>query len=207
MCRSPTPVFDVDPNDPGERRYLKYTWDDSWDADYLPDMPEYYVQPDGSFLQTGRVYTKDGVKEVTPYEYHAGDELLFGTGTGPQGQQYFLSGASHTDVGFMWSEGHSSKACFDMGTAQDLTATIDFKYVANSQQRIAISSNGDLLYEGIVSSPDTTVTFPVPESCFTDGKLILEFEYPDAVLLYALGSGDMRVLSVGFSRIVFNAAK
>ncbi len=75
-------IFDYNENEKRERRVRYYTWDDSWNKAYLPNMTEYIVlgSPDKGFSyhETGIFYTNQGIKSAQYVDYNIGDQLKFG---------------------------------------------------------------------------------------------------------------------------------
>ena len=200
-------MYDVFLDNAGMRRYLKYKWDNNWDAEYMPDMVEYDILPDGSYMQTGQTYTSEGIKETNPYEYHLNDEILFTEEA--DGIRYFRSGVSNVETDFVWSLGHTSQMYLDMGNeaTTHLNAMIHFSYVHHGSQQVIIKSQGEVLFDGIVSNKDSQISFLIPERCFRDGILELDFEYPEASSVITITrneSDDPRVLAVAFYKIQFS---
>lgn len=190
------------------RRYLQYTLNDSYDKEYLPDMTEYQILPDGNtaehFILTGKTYTPGGLVETDPYRYEVGEAIDF---VDSEALSYFLSGVpAYVEGDFVWTSGHSGRACFQTGEVdEDLVCRILLReYVPTGAQRIAVSSQGVPLYEGSVISGMYSINFAVPKGCIQDGLLVLDFAYPDACSSKSLGlSEDTRDIAIGIKQIRF----
>lgn len=204
-------AFSIKEGENRDRHFLLYSLNDDnyWNHAYLPPMHEYYILPDGNeennFYLTGMVYTEDGFENRNLYEeYVLGDEILFTEES--DGTRYFSSGIFNVETSFAWSSGHFGRMCLDFGEVQThLTATIEFANIYAGSQHVVIKNYNEVLYDGTVTQTNPVISFYVPEHCFNEGKLMLDFEYPDAVSPASMntGSADVRLLAVGFKKIRF----
>ena len=122
------------------------------------------------------------------------------------GTVYFELGTSVVETDYVWSVGKEGKMVIPLeDNPTDLLAQFTFKAVYNGKQSVIVKSNGSVLFDGVVSSSNATITFEIPASCIQDQKLILDLYYPDAVSPASLNrSTDSRMLAVAYSKIVFS---
>lgn len=199
-------VKDILESDITERKYFYYSWDDSWDKSYLPDIAEYTVDVQKRFIQTGIVYTSQGIEKSEPYEYQIGDTIDLTQAGG--GNKYYIDGASWAEATHTWSLGYSGCMLVHVGEGTgDLTGEFQFKAVYTPPQRLIIRCGNMTLYDAELTSVETPVQFAIPERCIEDGLLILDLEYPDAVSPKSRGqSEDTRILAFAFEKIRFYQA-
>lgn len=198
-------VFDISSKNAPVRRYLSYNWNSEWESEYLPDMKEYSISPNGNekmnFMLTGNIYTPEGISHFTPYSYHIGETITFDDDN--DGTQYFAGGISKIEGNFVWSFGNTG--CVILNTESqpaDCNCEIKFDRVYSPPQKLIITCDNETLFDGIIDSENLTVNFAIPKDCFKDGIIVLDLQYPDAVSPNSLSnSDDTRVLAVGFSSI------
>ena len=89
-------------------------------------------------------------------------------------------------------------------TNNDLECIIDLNAVSGSNQHVIITSNGQKLYDEIITSKNKKLVFIVPSSCIVNGILTLDFEYPDAKSPYERGTGKINVFLLLLLKITFN---
>lgn len=137
--------------------------------------------------------------------YRLGDSIGFTNND--DGRRFFASGISILEEDFAWSLGNNSRINIFLDNKQitNLSAKFNFKWVYSGHQHIIVKSNGDILYDGIITQAFPELVFDIPASCINDGLLKLDFEYPDAKSPVSMGDGnDQRLLAVAFQNISFN---
>jgi len=186
------------------RKHLYYQWDNDWDKEYLPDMTEYEIDNNGVYFYTGKKYTSQGEIEQNIYEYEVNDTIYFNSEN--DGTRYFVEGISVIENDSVWSEDQTSKMIIDCGEYTDtLIGKIKFKNIFNSPQRLIISCEEHLLFDAEVSSVEDEIFIEIPSECIKNGKLIIDFSYPDAISPIDLDiSNDTRVLAFQFYSISFS---
>lgn len=122
------------------------------------------------------------------------------------GSKYFQYGIGKIEKSYAWSNGKISRFVMEVeDTNNDLECIIDLNAVSGSNQHVIITSNGQKLYDEIITSKNKKLVFIVPSSCIVNGILTLDFEYPDAKSPYERGTGkDKRILAIAFKKITFN---
>lgn len=199
-------MFDIPENAERERRYLYYTWDDSWDKEYLPDMTEYIIEGVASDLNqyrpTGKTYTSEGNVEKT---IKFGEELTFDKTS--IAKKFYYWWQSEGD--FAWSNGKSNRFFikFKDNPAHNLLATFNFKMVHNAPQRLVVKCKDMVLFDETIVQPGE-IEFGIPRDLIDNKGIDLTFEYPSAVSPASLGnSKDKRILAFAFTSMKFEEDK
>lgn len=139
--------------------------------------------------------------------YNIGDVIEFTKDN--DGTRYFINGIGKVNDGHAWSTGNSGWLLMKTGeTGYDLNCKIDLVNVLNGKQRLIISSNGEILFNGIVTSENKKIDFRIPAKYIATQFVSLKFEYPDAASSLKLGVGkDNRILAAAFKTITFEKAE
>lgn len=203
------PIFSID--NVRTRKYMYYTWDDSWNKKYLPDMYEYITSTAANDItgmyKTGKVYTSNGIVEGYNVNINLGEVLNFGNGGKIQGA--FLYGFSGDEGTHIWSLGKKAKLSIivdDDFAKEELAVSLKFKYIYGNSQRIKCFINGTFIGEKKVTSAGKPITFVFsPELISDTGILEIEFEYPDA--FRKKDSDEIRVLAFAFEQMIIDSAK
>lgn len=200
-------IYDIDEKENTERRYLYYTWNGEHKNGYMPDMIEYSIAPENNdiscFLMTGKVFTSAGIHVNNPYSYQIGDKIRFSQEE--NGKHYFLSGISNEENETVWSSGYTSRMYLTFEEEQnEMTANIKLAGIYGNTQHVIIKSDEKILFDANVTNESREIHFTVPRECIQDGKLQLDFEYPDACSPKSKGeSNDDRILALKFYEIQF----
>lgn len=179
-----------------QRRYLLYSWDDTWARQYLPKMNEYILIDNASEPSnleiTGRFYIPED--EEIGYKYELGSVLSFMEED--TASQYCVNGFSENEGTHTWISGKSATMMFTLDEDfNDLEVSIDCATI-NGIQNVTIYANenfiGDYEFNG-----DKINSIIIPNEYINGGTLILRFELPDAISPKELGaSEDSRQLSL-----------
>ncbi|MBP5167297.1 MAG: hypothetical protein ILP09_08595, partial [Oscillospiraceae bacterium] len=209
-------LFGAGENDGGERRYFLYPLGgETLREDYLPDMTEYYILPDGSgpenYRLSGKIHTREGVVEKTPYAAKTGEAVAFGSG---EAIAHFVSGISAVSEKYTDKNGrerscsralgNSGRACFDFEeNAQALFCRIELcDNMPDGGQRFVVKAKDTVLFDGKVSNDMPYADFLIPEQCFDYELLMLDFEYPEERYYPSLKED----ISIAFAEIFFKKA-
>lgn len=188
-----------------ERTYLYYSWDNSWDKNYLPDMTEYKINSQKRPVPTGIMYTSRGTETVTPYKYQIGSDIKFTYED--DGCRYFTEGISVVETDFAWSLGKTAQMILNVGeNISDLNGEFLFRAVYAAPQRLVVCCDDLILYDEIVTSAEEPIRFAIPEECIKNGMLVLNLKYPDAISGHEFdGGAEYRVLAFAFTNIRFDS--
>ena len=179
----------------------------------LPEQADYIVCDPGEQTLNGERYrecTPEGVNFMKVYHnedpgridaadlfaLRAGNTIRFTT-EDPDYQDFPISGFSHSESGFTWTEGKEANIMFmpvsEAGKSLDLIWTR--KMIIGKEQRCLVYADDELLYDGTVTGGGE-LRIPVPEEITEKGRLItFRFVLPDAK---RPENGDQRVLAVAF---------
>lgn len=206
-------VFSWSENDVRTREYLYYTWDDSWDKDYLPDIYEYTFGGTSidtlQMNKTGTVYTPNKTIKNYKVEVALGEKLTFPNGGKIQGA--FVYGFSLDEGTHIWSLGKKAKLSFALENNKfsrddQLALILKFKYIYGKSQRIKCFVNGTLIDEKTIKSSSKPILFEFPASLILESDVLeIEFEYPDA--FNNPESSESRTLALAFEHMIIDYAK
>lgn len=193
-----------------ERRYLYYTWDDSWGRDYLPRMREFYTRGYAgdaeSLRETGREYKgRDDYRyngEVV-CEYNAGDiiDTIYFSSAQYNADRYVVKGLSAQEAEWSWTDGGELELTIplDAADAPFIGIHMDVSMAFYQPQRVRAFINGEFVYEDTIKTGDDIVfAFENPGTDMATLSLLL----PDAISPAKLGlSEDDRSLALAFARM------
>ena len=185
-------AFEIKEGDDRERKFLYYSWDNSWDSAYLPKMFEYYIDPESNDTSSFHLANYEAAA------YQLGDIIDFSRGG--TSKQYCIDGFSNPEETFTWSSADSAVMAFQLATSpkRSLLVRFNFNRVFTNSQRLIVKVSDEVLFDADIQSGGT-VQFVIPHQIIAETKLELDFEFPGAVSPYELGQGsDTRRLAFAF---------
>jgi hypothetical protein len=202
-------MFDIPENAERTRSYYYYSWDDSWVANYLPDMTEYKVVGDASDLMnywpTGKTYTSEGIKIS---DIAIGEEITFDKNG--RVKELFPGRFWESEGDYCWSKGTRSTLSlyFHERPQKNLIASIKYSMIYGASQQLTIKCNGKILFEKNITEPGE-IKFNIPNELIDGKSATLELEMPNAVSPASVGSsnGDVRILAFAFTSMKFEEEK
>ena len=208
-------VFNVTKENAKPRRYFRY---DALEfgimaTGHVSPIVEYAVQPEGNlpenFIYTGKVYTPDGMRETVPYQCIVGEPIQI---QDAESLQYFISGVPIylEKAKYVRIQERTGKMRFAFGqTEGDLICTMSLNsFIPGGQQRFIVFHEGEELYREEILSGTTEISFTIPNYCIMDGVLELEFQCPDGLTPWELGTGQNTEVPLSFAihQILFTRA-
>ena len=189
-------VFDIQPGEDRERKFLYYNWDDSWDSAYLPPMTEYRIDSQANDSENFHLVNY----EVNVYEL--GQTIGFQSSyAGLRAADYCITGFSIPEDTFTWTSDKTAKMAFKLDSLpeENLLVRMDIDRVLNGNQEVLVTVEGETVYTGTHSGKGT-LEFVIPGDLLEDDVLELNFEFPYAISPMELNGGtDVRTLAVGFT--------
>ena len=181
------------------RRFLNYSWDDSWKADYLPSITEYTFYTSNSIEDAEVSFTYDYLVG-NGYEYLLGDELTFGKNGNSDVYRYL--GFSGNEPEYTWTSGYKSGIVLvpDDNCNSNLLLTMNFGTL--STQTVSIYCNYNFVTE-FTADGTKERQIVIPSEYYTnEGYINLTFVLRTAITPEELGiSGDKRILALSFRSI------
>lgn len=201
-------IFTWKDGDVRTRQYMHYSWDNSWNSNYLPDIYEYVTTASADDVlqmqKTGKVYSDSGIIENFNVKVNLGEELVFGNKAKIQGA--IIYGFSTDERTHIWSIGNRAKLTLVLDeklTGDKLAVAIRVLNIYGSSQRMKCYINGKFIDERLVKSIQKPIIFEFPSELVPDSGIIeLELEYPDAY--DNAGPNDQRILTFAFGQITFD---
>lgn len=199
-------LWSYDKDTPRRRRFLDYSWDDSWDAESLPQMTEYVT--DGqpyTLLPTSMVYKYPGSEHKTDQEliYEADGKKAVRVDD-KSWEHFAVYGASYLESvpeqdAFRWTCQKASLFRFYVKDTQKnyrLTLNYWIKLQENSLDGLTAKINGAELAKDAVSVKENQIIIEIPAEVIQDTCVSFVLEFPNAVSPKQLGaSEDARNLS------------
>ncbi|MEQ8168083.1 MAG: hypothetical protein ABRQ38_04235 [Candidatus Eremiobacterota bacterium] len=141
------------------------------------------------------------VSSIALFEpYKTGERILFGNGG--NGELYQLTGWSHPEDGFTWTEGKKAELLLPVDNTSDMTARVSVSPFLREDkiksQKVNIYINGKKSGQWILKSPETSLQeFKIQKNLIKDKSVKITFELPDAKSPASLGiSQDIRELAI-----------
>lgn len=187
------------------RRFLSYTWDDSWEQQYLPNMIEFVAKGDVSdpknLIMTGRRYLANG----NNYIYNLNESLSFGSAM--SANKYCVYGFSWNEEYFTWTDGKNAVMQFNItDNYEDLLLTLEYGTYLSSE-RVKIYANENEIADYIAQGEEVKEFF-IPGQYIEDGMLVLRFELPDAISPRERGeSEDSRQVAIWMKTLTLSSAQ
>lgn len=174
------------------RRFLFYTWDNTWDSDYLPHIDE--------FMFYSSKEAEDAEYTLSGCLYHLGEELTFGKNGNSNPYRYL--GFQGDETGFTWTSGCKSEMVFALDEVCDTNLLLSMNFGTLSNQNMIIYCNGNFVAE-YSANGTYELQLVIPYEFFKDeGCIDLTFELSNATSPQALGlSDDPRILALSFRSI------
>ena len=205
-------VFDVTRENAEPRRYFRY---DALEfgimaTGHTSPIVEYMVLPEGNspenFIFTGKVFTPDGIRETVPYQCKVGEPIQF---RDAETLQYFIYGVpiylENAKCIRIQERTGKMRFVFDQ-TEDNLICTISLdSFIPGERQRFIVVHEGEELYREEILTGTKEISFTVPSYCIVDGVLELDFQCPDGLSPWELGTGQNAEvpLSFGIHQILF----
>lgn len=189
-------AFDIQEGELRERKFLFYTWDDSWDSEYLPKMVEYQIDPENNDLSSYHITDY----QISPY--NLGDIIRFDKGG--TSKQYCIEGFSIQEEYFTWAASNNATMELQLSEKPEksLLVDIDLKSVITEDQYMIVKVKDEILFESNVQA-NQSISFAIPQELVTGTDLKINFEFPNAISPAELNqSSDVRKLSVAFSSMM-----
>ncbi len=178
----------------GQRRFLYYSWDDSWDKAYLPNMVQ-YVSVGNALNMDNLVLTDNVFTAEKDFSYTLGKELSFGEDI--SANDYYLYGFSTNGEEYTWTNGTGAAMLFRVNDEkEDLALSMKYHIYGEKQRvKIWVNDNEVANYEAIREEEKVVL---IPKEFISDGEIRLQFEFPDAVSPKSRGESlDERILALG----------
>lgn len=187
------------------RRFLSYTWDDSWEQQYLPNMIEFIAKGNVSdpqnLMMTGRRYLANG----NNYIYNLNENLSFGSAI--TANKYCVYGFAGNEEYFTWTDGKNAVMQFNItDNYEDLLLTLEYGTYLSSE-RVKIYANENEIADYIAQGEEVKEFF-IPGQYIEDGILVLRFELPDAISPRERGeSEDPRQVALCMRTLTLSSAQ
>lgn len=187
----------------GDRRFLYYTWLDTWEAAYLPYMEEYYCRGEAqkveNLIPSGMVYySKDSGED---YSYTLGDMLEFSK-TDSNGYHYAIRELSYGGDFGAWTAGDNVSMRFELeGDYNNLEFDLETSFIFGEYQNVNIYANNNLV-SSYVASRGEHRKIVIPAEFIKDNVLVIRFELPDAA---RPDNGDARRLALAIKSITMSS--
>ncbi len=181
-----------------ERRFLYYSWDDSWGKDYLPRMQEFYT--DGyagnaeNLRETGQEFKGQGdyrYNGEVVCQYAAGDiiDTVYFSSAQYNADRYVVRGLSGREEEWSWTDGGELVLTVPLGAADApfIGIRIDVGSVFCQPQTVKALINGEPVYEDAVENgEDIEFAFQNPGTDTVELCLLL----PDSIAPSRLGASE-----------------
>jgi hypothetical protein len=189
----------------GQRNYLYYEWDNTWDRKYLPLIEEMRLFG-SALLVDGSRLERTGIRfgESKNHQYTPGELLTFGKeGTA----------AAFFDKGFFcmkdyhWTQGNEAEISFVIkGDVRDYFLDMEHR-TYTPRQPVTLYANGREVAKYVAQGREKRRVH-IPFSCIKPDKtLVLRFELPGAISPDEVRhNGDKRQLALGFYALGLFAA-
>jgi len=143
-----------------------------------------------------------------PAIYQYGTKITFGNDG--NSEQYQVTGWSHPEEGFTWTEGNRAELLLPINkttsaTTMQICLTPYIKKGKLDRQRINVYINDEKIGELKATSPEKNMyTIDIPEKYMSGQSLKIAFELPDAASPKSVeNSEDVRVIAVALSSVAF----
>lgn len=181
-----------------ERRFLQYSWDSSWNKDYLPDIAEYRVigkvYDESSLIPTGKVFLSKKESQTDRF-YFTKDTQIILDDHNKDYQKLVFSGFDVPEAPdgkpYVWTnQGYSYfRMKFGKNFDKDIKMTLDIETtVEGSKQTVIAYANGEQIDDVLVEKDKITIM--IPNHCFSEKVLDLILYYPDAYVPAERGNED-----------------
>lgn len=208
-------IPDIKEDEDRIRYFFNYSWDDSWEKEYMPAMKKFEINGhswDGnSYYEVGEEYTSTGVKtyEVFP-SYKLGEEIIFQEGA--NSGKYIKYGFSTPEQSFTWTDGKYAVLGLNINEGdKDLLMDIDaFGYLSQPKtesQRVEIYVNNQRIKQlSLPIDQNELKQIVIPKNIQKLGRIVIAFSLLDAASPAELGTGgDVRKLGIAVSKIKITA--
>lgn len=185
------------------RRFLYYSWDDSWSKQYLPSMLEMWADENvRDLIVTERYY----LSENSDYSYELGNQLSFMEDA--TAKDYCVYGFSRNEGSGTWTDGNSAQMRFDIiGDFDNLRIKLEYGRTYALGQRVIVSANERKVAEFIAAGKEEKEII-IPGEYLDNGNLVLQLELPGAVSPESRGeSNDGRKLAIWMEGITITATE
>jgi hypothetical protein len=188
----------------GERHFLSYRWDNSWNRRYLPLIHEMRLEGNaalspGSVMEdTGRLFGGT-VQDADFSDYTLGTTLLFGKANTRATSRYLSSGFCMASKNNTWTGEKEAIMRFRLDRRTD-DLSLEFTCgTFNGVQPVTIHANGVIIGQEDFCGRHAH-TFSIPRSCIARNRnLTLKFSLPEAISHDAVKhDGNMRQLALNF---------
>lgn len=189
----------------GLRKFYNYSWDNSWDREYLPTIAEYELigtaENVESLILTGKTYSP-GDKN---YLYGLGTELSFKDDA--TANTYCLYGFSYKEGTHTWTNSTKAAMKFSIDGEYD-TLCVYMEYgTFDGNQEVLMYANDNLVAHYIANGYEEKEIL-IPAEYIYDNELILRLEFPNASSPRDKGtSDDGRMLALSMQTISLSATE
>ena len=187
------------------RKFILYSWDNSWNREYLPEMLEYICPEDArdytGMMITGNVYRAES--DEAGYLYKLGEKLSFMEED--TAAAYLLYGFAANEEKLTWTNGIKTAMLFEVQEEYS-NLTLTMEYTTMGSQHVIISANGNEVADyQAMGAEEKSIT--IPGEYVKNGKLMLTFEFPEASSPASQGiSSDERILALAIKTLTISAA-
>ncbi|MEQ8220731.1 MAG: hypothetical protein ABRQ37_00405 [Candidatus Eremiobacterota bacterium] len=133
-------------------------------------------------------------------QYKKGERILFGNGG--NGELYQVTGWSHPEEGFTWTEGKKAELSIPVDNTSDVTVKVSIAPFLHENkiksQKVNIYINGKKSGQWVLKSPEISLQeIKIPKNLIKDKSVKITFELPDAKSPAFLGiNQDPRELAI-----------
>lgn len=176
------------------RRFLFYSWNNSWDMDYLPGITEYSF---GAYCDDDSAVEADVVfVDWDSYRYEFGTVLSFGEGN--TAFDYEMTGFCDCEGTHTWTEGYYSEMLFGLPDDYDggnLLLYMDYS-TFHGDKTVTISVNGNEVCT-FTANNHQNLRVVIPAEYITENFISLRLDFPDAEAPCDItDSNDSRILAL-----------
>jgi hypothetical protein len=204
-------ITEVSEKDVRTRYFYSYSWDDSWEKEYMPEMKKYEIKGHSwngnDYKEIGELYTSDGIKKYEVFHKYKPDEGITFNKNGNY-EKYVLSGYSSPEQSHTWTDGEYATIRLSIEpTGSDFIMNLDTGvYVVSKKhesQYLQIYINDELVKElNLPSEQEKLKNILIPQRIIGDGNLVIAFKMIDNISPLELGeSNDGRKLGLAVNKI------
>lgn len=192
------------------RRFLYYSWDDSWAKQYLPSMSEMWadesvidlIATERHYLSRDIDYSYELSNQITG-NYTLGTELSFAKDHATA-NDFCLLGFSNNEENHTWTDRNIAKMKFLFhDDFENLLLKLNYSTYL-SPERVLIYANDNLIEDYLANGAEEK-EFIIPSEYIKEDELIITFEFPDAASPKSRGeNSDSRLLGLAFKTLTIS---
>lgn len=175
------------------RRFLFYSWNDSWSLDYLPGITEYCFGFDcdmDSAVEGNAIFV-----DLDSYRYEFGTVLSFGEGN--TAFDYVMTGFCDCEGTHTWTEGYYSEMYFCLPDDYSGNVMLYMDYLTfHGDKTVTVLANGNEVCT-YTAKEHQNLHVVIPAEYINDNCILLRLELPDAEAPCDISdSNDSRILAL-----------